>query len=164
MVTRRNADDTGPVPKWYLTKYDITKGDLGGPMRTPAICRYFPLERPDVAWTETETMNGGVLVKVVASAAEHAKLAADVDFIELSCSSPAALAKTTKAVLAAGFTTAEVAACVGDQSAILTLLASARSHSAVDGTGIGVVYGVRREGRRTIKDIEDTVTKLIAKG
>lgn len=69
-------------PAWYLTKYDaeIVAGWL---VRKPAICRYFPTERPDVVWSEIETINGGCLVKVVADDVNHAVLAADPDFVEI---------------------------------------------------------------------------------
>jgi hypothetical protein len=67
---------------WYLTKYDVTEGPIG-PIRTPAIHRYFPFERPDVVWSEIETLNGGCLVKVWADDANHAVLLADPDFTEI---------------------------------------------------------------------------------
>lgn len=68
---------------WYLTKYDVTTGDFGNPLRTPAICRHFPFERDDVIWSETETLSGGVLVKVTADDVHHAVLLADPDFTEI---------------------------------------------------------------------------------
>jgi hypothetical protein len=67
---------------WYLTKYDVSEG-LFGPMRTPAMHRYFPVERDDVKWSETETLSGGCLVKVSADDVHHAVLLADPDFTEI---------------------------------------------------------------------------------
>lgn len=67
---------------WYLTKYDVSIV-LGWAVRTPAICRHFPAEHPDVAWAEIETINGGCLVQVRADDVHHAVLAADTDFTEI---------------------------------------------------------------------------------
>lgn len=67
---------------WYLTKYDVAEGVIG-PMRTPAIYRYFPVERTDVVWSAIEGVNGGCLVQVYADDVHHAVLAGDPDFVEI---------------------------------------------------------------------------------
>lgn len=67
---------------WYLTIYDVSPG-LFGPVRTSAMHRYFPVERPDVVWSDTDTLNGGCLVKMYADDVHHAVLLADPDFTEI---------------------------------------------------------------------------------